>query len=162
MFPRLFHIGSFSLPTYGLLVATGVLIGLWISVRNSEKQGINGDDAWNLGILVVLAGIIGAKILLIINEWDRYAGTARDFSLNTLQSESFSGGLIGAFSWRLVHAAASHAATTHLRWIRAWPCLRSCAGGFGCFSAGCRYGKETHHFWGVTNSQLAHDWSGTP
>ncbi len=60
MFPRLFHIGSFYLPTYGFLVASGVLIGLWISVRNSEKQGINGDDAWNLGILVVLAGIIGA------------------------------------------------------------------------------------------------------
>src|SRR5207248_11244022 len=35
--PRLFHIGNFSLPTYGLLVALGVLIGLWISVRNSEK-----------------------------------------------------------------------------------------------------------------------------
>ena len=65
MFPRLFHIGSFYLPTYGVLVASGVLIGLWISVRNSEKQGVNGDDAWNLGILVVLAGIIGAKVLYI-------------------------------------------------------------------------------------------------
>jgi len=31
------------------------------------------------------------------------------------------------------------------------------------FSAGCCYGKKTHHIWGVTfHSQLAHDWSGTP
>ena len=64
MFPRLFQIGNFYLPTYGVLVATGVLLGLWISVHNSEKQGINGDDAWNLGIFMVLAGIIGAKILM--------------------------------------------------------------------------------------------------
>jgi len=114
--PRLFHIGNFSLPTYGLLVASGVLIGLWISVRNSEKQGINGDDAWNLGILVVLAGILGAKILLIVNEWDAYSGNWRQiFSLNTLQSGGvFSGGLIGALlmaAWyirRPAHAGASH------------------------------------------------------
>ena len=59
-----FKLAISSLPTYGVLVASGVLLGLWISVRNSEKQGINGDDAWNLGILVVLAGILGAKILL--------------------------------------------------------------------------------------------------
>ena len=44
----------------------GVLIGLWISVRNSEKQGIDRELAWNLGILVVLCGIVGAKILYII------------------------------------------------------------------------------------------------
>ena len=78
MFPRLFQIGSFYLPTYGVLVASGVLIGLWISVRNSEKQGINGDDAWNLGILVVLAGIVGAKILYVVNDWSTVSYTHLD------------------------------------------------------------------------------------
>jgi phosphatidylglycerol:prolipoprotein diacylglycerol transferase len=166
VFPRLFHIGSFNLPTYGFLVAAGVLIGLWISVRNSEKQGINGDDAWNLGILVVLAGIVGAKLLLIVNEWDRYAGNLREiFSLNTLQSGGvFSGGLIGA----LLMAA------WYMRRHR-MPALRTCdgfapglafghvLGRFGCFSAGCCYGKETHRFWGVTfTNPLAHYWSETP
>ena len=73
MFPQLFHIGKFFLPTYGLLVSTGVLVGLWISVRNSSKQGINPDDAWNLGVLVVLCGIIGAKILYIVNDWGYYS-----------------------------------------------------------------------------------------
>ena len=126
MFPRLFHIGSFYLPTYGVLVASGVLIGLWISVRNSEKQGINGDDAWNLGIFVVLAGIIGAKVLYIINDWSSYANNWREiFSLNTLQAGGvFSGGLIGrARRGRLVHAASSHAAPAHHgRHLRpAWP-----------------------------------------
>jgi len=164
--PRLFHIGNFSLPTYGLLVATGVLIGLWISVRNSEKQGINGDDAWNLGILVVLAGILGAKILLIVNEWDSYSGNWRQiFSLNTLQSGGvFSGGLIGALLM-----AAWYLRKRHM------PALRTCdgfapglafghvLGRFGCFAAGCCYGKHTDHFWGVTfTNPLANSWAGTP
>jgi phosphatidylglycerol:prolipoprotein diacylglycerol transferase len=164
--PRLFHIANFSLPTYGLLVATGVLIGLWISVRNSEKQGINGDDAWNLGILVVLAGILGAKILLIVNEWDSYSGNWRQiFSLNTLQSGGvFSGGLIGALLM-----AAWYMRKRHM------PALRTCdgfapglafghvLGRFGCFAAGCCYGKHTDHFWGVTfTNPLANSWAGTP
>ncbi|PYJ52707.1 MAG: prolipoprotein diacylglyceryl transferase, partial [Verrucomicrobia bacterium] len=75
----------------------GVLIGLWISVRNSEKQGIDRELAWNLGILVVLCGIVGAKILYIINDWSSYAAHPSEiFSFNTLQAGGvFSGGLIG-------------------------------------------------------------------
>jgi phosphatidylglycerol:prolipoprotein diacylglycerol transferase len=166
VFPRLFHIGNFNLPTYGLLVALGVLIGLWISVRNSEKQGINGDDAWNFGILVVLCGIIGAKILYIINDWSYYtAHPGEIFSLGTLQAGGvFSGGLIAAL------AAAAWYIRKHNM-----PALGTCdafspglalghaIGRVGCFAAGCCYGKPTHHFWGVTfTNPLARAWVGTP
>lgn len=166
MFPRLFQIGSFYLPTYGVLVASGVLIGLWISVRNSEKQGINGDDAWNFGILVVLAGIIGAKVLYVINDWSTYANNWREiFSLNTLQAGGvFSGGLIAAFL-----AAAWFMRRHHMPVLRTTDAFAPglafghVLGRFGCFSAGCCYGKPTSHFWGVIfTNPLAHDVSGTP
>jgi phosphatidylglycerol---prolipoprotein diacylglyceryl transferase len=166
VFPRLFHIGSFNLPTYGFLVALGVLCGLWISVRNAEKQGINPDDAWNFGILVVLCGIVGAKILYIINDWSIYAANPREiFSLGTLQAGGvFSGGLIGAF------AAAAWYIHRHRM-----PALGTCdafapglafghaIGRVGCFAAGCCYGKPTAHFWGVTfTNPLAASLVGTP
>lgn len=141
------------MPTYGLLVSLGVLLGLWISVRNSQKQGIDPDNAWNLGIIVVMCGIIGAKILYIINDWSHYAAQPGDiFSLNTLQAGGvFSGGLIGAFA-----AAAWYIRRHHM------PALATCdafapglalghaVGRVGCFAAGCCYGKPTSHFWGVT------------
>ena len=166
MFPKLFHIGSFYLPTYGVLVASGVLIGLWISVRNSEKQGINGDDAWNLGILMVLAGIIGAKILYIINDWSTYAKHPREiFSLNTLQAGGvFSGGLIGALVM-----AGWYMRRHHMPVLRTTDgfapglALGHVFGRFGCFSAGCCFGKPTTHFWGVIfTNQFAHEVSETP
>jgi phosphatidylglycerol:prolipoprotein diacylglycerol transferase len=164
--PRLFHIGSFSLPTYGLLVSLGVLIGLWISVRNSEKQGINPEHAWNFGILVVLAGIIGAKVLYILVDWGYYSSHPGEiFSLGTLQAGGvFSGGLIAAFL----------AAAWYIRKNR-MPALATCdafapglamghaIGRVGCFAAGCCYGKPTDHFWGVTfTNPLAQLWVGTP
>jgi phosphatidylglycerol:prolipoprotein diacylglycerol transferase len=166
VFPRLFHIGNFNLPTYGLLVALGVLIGLWISVRNSEKQGINGDDAWNFGILVVLCGIIGAKILYIINDWSYYtAHPGEIFSLGTLQAGGvFSGGLIAALA-----AAAWYIRKHNMRALGTCDAfspglaLGHAIGRVGCFAAGCCYGKPTHHFWGVTfTNPLARAWVGTP
>ena len=63
-----------------------------------RKQGINPDDAWNLGVMVVLCGIVGAKVLYIINDWSYYSTHLGDiFSCQTLQAGGvFSGGLIGA------------------------------------------------------------------
>src|SRR5437016_11313290 len=144
----------------------GVLIGLWISVRNSEKQGIDRENAWNLGILVVLCGIVGAKILYIVNDWSNYAAhPAEIFSFSTLQAGGvFSGGLIGAFL-----AAAYYIRKHHM------PALATCdafapglalghaIGRVGCFAAGCCWGKPTNHWWGVTfTNPLAQQWVGTP
>ena len=166
MFPQLLHYGRFFLPTYGVLVSTGVLIGLWISVRNSERIGIDGDKAWNLGILVVLCGILGAKILYVINEWSYYrAHPGEIFSIATLQAGGvFSGGLLAAFA-----AAAWYVWRNHL------PALGTCdafapglalghaIGRLGCFAAGCCYGKPTHHWWGVVfRNPLAREITGTP
>jgi phosphatidylglycerol:prolipoprotein diacylglycerol transferase len=154
------------MPTYGLLVSIGVLVGLWISVRNSQKQGINPEDAWNLGILVVLFGILGAKILYIVVDLSYYMSHPGDiFSFSTLQAGGvFSGGLIGAF------AAAFYYVRKHRM-----PALATCdafapglalghsIGRLGCFAAGCCWGKPTNHFWGVTfTNPLAQQWVGTP
>ena len=149
-----------------MLVASGVLLGLWISVRNSEKQGINGDDAWNLGIYMVLAGIVGAKILYVINDWSSYARNWRAiFSLNTLQAGGvFSGGLIAALAIGAWYMRSQH--MPPFRTMDAFApglAFGHVLGRFGCFSAGCCYGKPTSHFWGVTfTNNLANEVSQTP
>jgi phosphatidylglycerol:prolipoprotein diacylglycerol transferase len=163
--PVLFQIGWFSLPTYGFLVALGVLIGMALSARNSKREGVDPELAWNLGILVTLSGIIGAKVLLIVNDWGFYTrNPAQIFSLNTLRAGGvFSGGLL----------AALVAAVWYIRRHRL-PALALCdafapglalghaIGRLGCFSAGCCYGKETHAAWGVVfTNPLAASISGT-
>jgi len=135
-------------------------------VRNSEKQGINPEHAWNLGILVVLCGIVGAKILYIANDWGDYASHPGEiFSLATLQAGGvFSGGLIGGFvaaAWymrkhRMPALATADAFAPGLAFGHA-------LGRVGCFAAGCCYGKQTNHFWGVTfTNPLAKAITGTP
>ena len=169
MFPQLFHLGSYAVPTYGVLVALGVLVGLWISVRNSARQGINRENAWDLGIAVVLAGILGSKILYVILDWrtgNAFGSNLREiFSLSTLQAGGvFSGGLIAAFvvaAWFLRKHQMPALATCDA--FAPGLAMGHAIGRLGCFAAGCCYGKPTHHFWGVTfTNPLASQLVGTP
>ena len=166
MFPRLFHLGSFGIPTYGVLVALGVLVGLWISVRNSERQGIKAENAWDFGIAIVLAGILGAKILYILVDWRVYMEHPREiFSLSTLQAGGvFSGGLLAAFvvsAWFLRKHNMPALAT--LDAFSPGLAMGHAIGRLGCFAAGCCYGKPTRLPWGVTfTNPLAEKLVGTP
>jgi len=169
VFPRLFQIGNFGVPTYGVLVALGVLMGLWISVRNSEKQGIKPENAWDFGIALVLAGILGAKILYIVLDWrsgHAYGQNLREiFTLDTLQAGGvFSGGLVAAFAvawWFLRKHQMPALATCDA--FSPGLAMGHAIGRLGCFAAGCCWGKPTNHFWGVTfTNPLAQQIVGTP
>jgi len=96
MLPKLISIGSFYLPTYGVMVALAFLAGLGITVKLARRKGLNAELVTNLAVYVALAGMLGAKILMIVFDWHRYLANPGDiFSLATLQAAGvFQGGLI--------------------------------------------------------------------
>lgn len=166
MHPYLIDFGGFGIPTYGLFVATGVLLGLWIAAKNTAQQGGDPDKAWNLGAFAVLAAVVGAKLLLVINSWSFYARHPREiFTVSMLQAGGvFYGGLIAAIA----------VSVWYIRGNR-MPVLRTCdafapglalghsLGRLGCLGAGCCFGKPTDLPWGVIfTNPLANSISGTP
>ena len=98
MHPILFHIGGINIYSYGVLVATGVLAGLWWARKQAPRAGLDPDKIWNMGIYTVLVALLLAKVWLILSDWDYYVANPRDiFSLNTFQSGgTFYGGIVGA------------------------------------------------------------------
>lgn len=166
MFPELFHLGSFWLPTYGFLVAIGVMAGLTVAAKLAQRAGVDSENAWNLGALIVIASIVGAKVMLIINDWGWYSSHPGEiFSFSTLQAGGvFYGGLIAAVALSLWYIRRHHL-----------PVLATCdafapgialghaIGRLGCFAAGCCYGKPTTLPWGIRfTNPLANRISGTP
>jgi len=166
MFPRLLEIGSFSLATYGVLVALAMIVALFTVVRFARREGVDPERAWSLGIVCIFAAIVGAKLLLVLNEWDFYVhNPSALFSLNLLQSAGvFSGGVVAAVIAGLLYMRRQRMPILKTMDVFA-PALAlgHAIGRLGCFAAGCCYGKPTRLPWGVTfTNPLAAKLVGTP
>ena len=148
MFPKLFTIGSFYLPTYGVLVALGFLVGLSVTVKLARKGGLDPEKVTNLAVYVALAGLIGAKLLMIAFDWP----DIQIFSLSTLQAAGvFQGGLILALVTAFFYIR--HNKLPLLPVCDAFApgvAIGHAIGRLGCFAAGCCWGKECHLPWAVT------------
>ena len=95
MHPRLFTIPAFeflgrmvgplAMPTYGILLVLGMLAGLWIGTRQARKAGLVPETITDMAVYAIIAGLIGAKVLLLIVEWPYYSRNPREM-LSLFQS----------------------------------------------------------------------------
>jgi phosphatidylglycerol:prolipoprotein diacylglycerol transferase len=152
MFPILFHIGRFSLPTYGLLVALAFLTALWMASRFARQQGLDSKKIVDLGVYCALMGMLGAKLLMIALDPEYRAHPMDIFSLATLQSAGiFYGGFIAALLFAYFYMRAQHLPVLATSDVFApGLALGHGIGRLGCFAAGCCWGKPTSLPWAVT------------
>lgn len=166
MWPELFKIPGTDFPvaTYGVLVAAGFVLALWLIARVAERDGLPRNRIYDLGLYVLASGLIGSKLLLVITEWKELGSFDRIFSINLLQSAGvYYGGFLIALAvgmfltirWRLPWRKAVDAFAPGVA-------LGHAVGRVGCFSAGCCWGRETSSWIGVTFTQRAHELTGVP
>ena len=152
MHPILFRIGHFPIGTYGLCLVVAFFCALTLAKRQGRLDGLPGEAITDLSITLLLAGVVGAKILMVIVDLGNGASLAQAFSVDTLRAGgAIHGGIIAGiivFFWR-----------THKLKLNVPLTLDACApavalgqaiGRLGCFSAGCCYGAECHLPWAVT------------
>ncbi|WLV23958.1 prolipoprotein diacylglyceryl transferase [Aciduricibacillus chroicocephali] len=68
------QIGSLPIYWYGVIIAAGVFIGLFLAQREAAKQNLEKDSIIDLVILAVPVSIIFARIYYVLFEWDAYVG----------------------------------------------------------------------------------------
>ena len=168
MFPELFKIPGteFTLNTYGFLQAISFIVALFLMARLAERDGLNKQRAYDLGLWILAASLIGSKLLLVVTEWNLYYrdNPRQIFSLDFFRSGGvFYGGFIGAVIasvvvmkiyrmpwWRVADACAPGIA------------IGTAVGRLGCFAAGCCWGKPTTSALGVHFTEKAHELTGVP
>src|SRR5581483_4014843 len=155
MFPKLISIGNFFIPTYGVLVALGFLLALWLTVRLARRAKLPGEQITNLAIYCALAGLVGAKLFMVLFDFKAYwDDPASLFSLSTLQSAGvYQGGFLLAILtavWYMRRNQLLVLATCDV--FAPGIAVGQAIGRLGCFSAGCCWGTETHLPWAVTFS----------
>ena len=67
-------IGPLSLNIYGLMIALGIVCGVWLFGKRLEQRRFGtSDDASSIAIWAVIAGVIGARLYHVATDWDRFA-----------------------------------------------------------------------------------------
>ena len=72
MNPVAFKIFNLEIRWYGILIASGVLIGTLIAMKEARRKGIDEEILLDLILFAVPAALIGARIHYVIFSWDFY------------------------------------------------------------------------------------------
>lgn len=67
------HLGPFPIYWYGVIIATGVLLALWLATREGRRLGLPKDTFVDLLMWAVPIAIISARLYYVIFEWDVYS-----------------------------------------------------------------------------------------
>ena len=164
MYPVLFRIGDFPVNTYGVFLALAFLCAILVTVKLAERDGLPRQKIYDLSLWMLLASLIGSKILMMFTEPEYRQNLWQLLSLDFLRSGGvFYGGLLGA-------VIAGYLLMRHYK-LPWWRTADACAPGIalgnffgrqGCFSAGCCWGEPTTLPWGVKFTELGHQITGVP
>src|SRR3954447_5359666 len=151
MYPRLFEAGPITVYTYGVLLAAAYLLGLQLARVRAKARGLDANRVLDLGIYIIIAALIGAKLLLLVTDFKTFSSNPRELLTLARAGGVFYGGLIlavivallyirkvGLPLWTTTDVFAPGIALGHV------------VGRFGCLFAGCCFGKPTTLPWGIT------------
>ena len=164
MYPRLLELGPITVYTYGVLLAAAYLLGLKLAMVRAKTRGLDEARVLDLGIYIIISALIGAKLLLLLTDYQTFKNDPRELLTLARSGGVFYGGLIlavvvalwyigrvGLPLWTTCDVFAPGIALGHV------------IGRFGCLFAGCCYGKPTTMPWGITfTDQFAAANVGTP
>ena len=89
---------------YGVLIVSGAMLAGWLAARRAERRGYNPEHIWNLLLLGMVLGILGARIYYVAFEWERYAGRPLLEIINPAGGGlAIHGALIGAIVAALIY-----------------------------------------------------------
>ena len=103
--PNIATIGGIVLTWHGLFTAVGILVGVQVALRIARVIGLDEDELYTLALVAVPAGIVGARGLFVIENWEFFGDNISDIIALNEGGISVWGslvtGVLGATAWSL-------------------------------------------------------------
>ena len=58
---------------YGILMALGILLAVWLTLKEGKRKRLTEDDILDMCLVIIPAGVVGARLYYVIFEWASYA-----------------------------------------------------------------------------------------
>lgn len=149
MHPVLIEVGWFNVYSFGLMLAVSFLVGIYVASFRAKRFGVNPQHILDLSVYLILAGVVGSRLLYVVFHLDEYNNLLDVFALWQGGATLYGGFLLAIF------AAYVFARKKDIDFLTLSDILSpSLALGImltrvGCYLSGCCFGKETSLPWGV-------------
>ena len=157
----LFSIMPLTVHSYGLMIALGILVCVFMGMYRARKYGYKDEAVLDIAIFGILSGFVGAKLLYVLVEFDSFLKNPMD----VLGSEGFvvyGGIIVGALVGILYCRIKKLPCWEYFDLLAPSIAVAQGFGRIGCFLAGCCYGRPTDTFWGVTFPEGSFAPAGVP
>lgn len=167
MYPVIFQIGPFTIYSLGVLWALGALCAGWVARLEMKRYRFDPELASSMVVAAAAGGLIGARLLLILEEWNSFIRSPWDFIFSGAGFSWYGGFFSGAL------AVAWWVRRKGIPWLKAADisapalALGYGIGRIGCFLAGdATWGKVTDVPWAMAFPNAIFGWvdplSGVP
>ena len=108
------HVGQsisifgFSIAYYGIIIGCGMLIAIFMAAHEAKVTGQNPENYFDLGIIGIIAGVIGARIYFVVFSWDMYKDNLLDIFRIREGGLAIYGGVIAGIITIIVFAKVKH------------------------------------------------------
>ncbi len=141
MYPDLIEIFGVKISTYGILVATALLIGYFTLLKLARREGISPEKAESVFLYAVIFGLIGSRVAFIL-EHPESVESFLDLIAIWKGGLSFLGGLAGGIVGGLIAVKRNSIPIWKMADVSSPTlALAHSVGRLGCTAAGCCYGR---------------------
>lgn len=151
MHPILFHIGSFPIGTYGVILALSALAAIFLGRSLAARAELDPERVTDLYVYSLLASFVGSKVAMILGDFREFADHPVRFLVENIRHfGAFYGGFVAGVLMAIYYLRRNGIPFWRAADVTA-PCLvlAQALGRWGCYFAGCCYGSPTDLPWGM-------------
>ena len=157
MFYEILTIGPITIHGYGLMIAIGLLAAILLASYRAKRRGMDDDLVFNIIIIAIVFGFLGAKIMYLIVEFKDFIKDPLGLLFSGSGFVLYGGIILGALAPLLYCRKKKISFLEHFDLFMPSVAVAQGFGRVGCLGAGCCYGHETESIFSIVfkNSPLA-------
>lgn len=149
MYPEVITIFGLTISSFGVMMATGFLVGAWITGVRMKEEGLDPELSSTILIYVMLGGVLGSKLYFSIDESIRTGAPFIEL-LFSRAGITWYGGLIGGTLVGMIGCRIHRIPIkTYMDCVAPAGAVGQSIGRLGCFLVGDDYGEPTDLPWGI-------------
>lgn len=130
--------------SYGLMVALGFVLALFLIMSEARRQMINANLVFNLCYGIFICGVLGARAFYVLHHFGYYSKNPWEIFMFQHGGMSWFGGLFAGSFFGIAYLKSKRLSIPlFLDLLAPFVALAQAVGRIGCFLNGCCYGKPS-------------------